>query len=671
MKTTHERYKKLNDILGEGSYKTVTKAIDEEEGKEVAYNEVKIKVYEEETKTTSSFSKEIALLKDINHPYIIKIFDYWSTEENFVFITELMTGGTLKDYISKVGPLNTRLIKKWGKQILEGLKYLHTRDPPIIHRDIKNENIFVNSSQGEIKIGDLGIAKERKHKRYTIVGTPNFMAREMFEGEGYSEKVDIYAFGMSLIEMATGKPPYSEFVEGCDIYKNILRGVLPGALSEIQDGCLKSMIMCCLVPSNNRYSAEECLEHHFFSAENNCKGDCFSGECGMGFPLSESVPGMELSLLGREGSIITFQILVMKTFKFIKFDYNCENDSVEKVANELISENILDTASIDLFMELLDKGIKRALNSEENNGTGITPVVTQNAMKKLEFGEKTLEVMKEIEEEMLKKGANVCEEITLDEENINEGNETENNGKEDLSHKSVDISVYKSSDISVCKTNDNLTYKSSDNSKIIENLGTDEIILNDGYTTKSLSEEAPGFKLNCSEGYEGCKLKYQTNCPIAQFAYDAAAITGRSEETAKSWIRALKEDGIISVFDLKILVYEDWEKLSLTVFSARAMQNMLYGIDGIPIKERQLPISNDIKEYDNLMTIQEFLTDVCATIGRPDVSFIWENKLMSQDIRTVGELKSLHPDDWNRLGLSVYAYRILKNVIFRKGKIVY
>ncbi|ELA42224.1 WNK protein kinase [Vittaforma corneae ATCC 50505] len=181
-KDKHLRYKKTKCILGEGSYKTVTKAIDEEEGKEVAYNEVKMKYCEDENQNVSSFSKEIALLKSVDHPNIIKIVDYWFSDDNFIFITEFMTGGSLKEYLQKHGPLSTKLIRKWGKQILEGLKYLHMLDPPIIHRDIKNDNIFVNTAIGEVKIGDLGLARERRHKRYTIVGTPHFMAREMFEG---------------------------------------------------------------------------------------------------------------------------------------------------------------------------------------------------------------------------------------------------------------------------------------------------------------------------------------------------------------------------------------------------------------------------------------------------------------------------------------------------------
>lgn len=612
MRTAQERYKKLDVILGEGSYKIVTKAVDEEEGKDVAYNEVKLCVYEEETKTKTSFSKEIALLKNMNHPYIIKILDYWFTDDNFVFITELMTGGTLRDYITKFGPLNKRLIKKWGRQILEGLKYLHTQEPVIIHRDIKNENIFVNSSTGEIKIGDLGIAREKKQKRYTIVGTPNFMAREIFEGEGYSEKVDIYALGICLIEMATGQYPCGE--------------MMPGPVCGVEDKCLRSLIMCCLMPSKRRYSAEECLEHHFFQNEEECEEDCVLKECGMMMPLCESVTGMEISVVSQEGTAITFQVLVLKTLKFIKFDYNCETDSVEKVAGELIAEKILDETSIELFVKLLDKGIKKVLNGRETEKNSLytnSPTVMLQSAGKIEFGEKTLEVMKDIEEEM-------------------QMMKQKNGGK-----------LYES------KMGE--TVESSEFVEISEPLTT---------SIKSITEENYENGSGLLEGYEAYKTKYLINCSISQFAYDTAVMTGRSEETAKSWIKSLKEDGITSVFDLKLLVYEDWEKLSLTVFSARAMQNMIYGADNIPAKERQLPMSSEIKEYDNKMIIKDFLSDVCGLIGRPEDSFVWENKLMAQDIRNVGELKSLHQDDWNRIGLSVFAYRILKNVIFRKGRII-
>lgn len=764
MKTQATRYRKLSEVLGEGSYKTVTKAIDEEEGKEVAYNEVKIRRYEEETQAPSSFSKEIALLKNIDHPYIIKIFDYWFTDEDFVFITELMTGGTLRDYVMKVGPLNRKLIRKWGRQVLEGLKYLHTCDPPIIHRDIKNENIFVNASQGEIKIGDLGIAKEKKHKRYTIVGTPNFMAREMFEGEGYSEKVDIYAFGMALIEMATGKTPYAELSDSSEVCRCVLKGVLPGSLGAVRDNCLRSLIMSCLVPQSNRCSAAQCLEHHFFYPEASCSGDCIPSECVTVFPLSDPVRGMELSLVSFNDPVITFQILLTETSRFIKFDYHLIEDSLEKVSAELINESIISSDSIEAFVELLEKGIRRVLEKNEAGqirsgiitlgpedptrasstaancamaapagGVPIAPIeVLLDPFKKVEFGEKTLEVMNEIEQEMYVLEQKKAVERLREEEiaarlrqRRAEDTNTEcagSTGSSSLSDTAGQGSAHSSGALSNPLPNSHLTngqnatvQASSSNAGVSTSLSSPQAAVGLSASTSPAGSalklasmsiaDVPGREgtlvspsapvasspgsissppafiptrapedtafedLGLSEGYDACRTKYRTNYSVAQFAADVAIITGRTEDTAKSWTKSLRDEDIETVFDLKLIVYEDWERLPLTVFSCRAMQNMLYGIDGIPMKEKQLPMNPALADYDNKLSIKAFLLDVCAKIDRLGIATNWENTLMAQDVRTVAELKSLHTDDWGRLGLSVFAYRILKNVIFRKGKI--
>lgn len=74
-------------------------------------------------------------------------------------------------YVTKLKKPNMKIIRRWGKQLLKGLYYLHTQSPPIIHRDIKCDNIFINGSHGELKIGDMGTAKMRFGKKYTVIGT--------------------------------------------------------------------------------------------------------------------------------------------------------------------------------------------------------------------------------------------------------------------------------------------------------------------------------------------------------------------------------------------------------------------------------------------------------------------------------------------------------------------
>ena len=673
------RYRKLGQILGEGSYKSVSKAIDEEEGKEVAYNEVRIKQYEAETQAGTSFSKEIALLKNIDHPNIIKILDYWFTEEDFVFVTELMTGGTLREYISKVGPLNCKLIRKWGKQILEGLKYLHTLNPPIIHRDIKNENIFVNSAQGEIKIGDLGIAREKKNKRYTIVGTPNFMAREMFEGEGYSEKVDIYAFGMCLIEMATGSTPYAELHESNDVYRSVLQGVLPKALHMVGSPCLCSLIMNCLVAQPNRFSADECLAHHFFNVEVACSGECLPPECATILPLSSSSGGMKLSLLALSGTVLTFQLVLSGSLRFIKFDYDLSRDTLERVSDELRNERIIEESAVEAFKGLLERGIEKALAKRER-GQIVRGIIELDAGEsaevgdervlhgderevcgikelegeRLELGDKTLEVMKEIDEEM-----------RMIEEQRAEA-KTAHGSDVKMAHSS-DMKMAHGSDVKTEAPVSPLLTPPGES-------GTKCATWHDGLHTTlhdSTHGSAPPTINNilCGDYYYLTLQKYAADAPLATFVADAASITGRGEDTAKNWLTSLTDESLRTVFDLKILAYEDWERLSLTVFSCRVMQNMLYGPNNTPVREKHLLANPTIREYSNSIGIREFLEEVCAEISRNDMAGIMESRLLAQDIRTVGELRSLHPDDWNRLGLSVFGCRILKNVIFQRGYI--
>ena len=85
--------------------------------------------------------------------------------------------------------------------------------------------VFINdraSKPGdEVKIGDMGTAEMKMGKKYTIIGTPEFMAPEMYEEQGYNEKVDIYAFGMCLLEMVTGDYPYGECKNAAQIYKKV------------------------------------------------------------------------------------------------------------------------------------------------------------------------------------------------------------------------------------------------------------------------------------------------------------------------------------------------------------------------------------------------------------------------------------------------------------------
>ena len=615
------RYKKLGILLGEGGFKKVYKAVDQIEGKEVAWNEVKISQNEYENKENNNFSKEILLLKKIKHPSILAILDYWFSKDNFIFITEIMSGGTLREYIGKIGEVNIKIIKKWAKQILEGLNYLHSQNPPVIHRDIKCENIFVDSSNGEVKIGDLGVAKERRLKRYTVVGTPQFMAREMFEGDGYNEKVDIYAFGMCLIEMATGGYPYKECDDSTDVYRYILQGVPPAALYNIKDPCLKNLILRCLVLEKDRLDARTALCHHFLDLSFECSGDCIPKESILVKPLTEPGNDMEISLLGYEGDVITFQLFFMCEAKFIKFDYNIKEDTVENLAREMLEENVVDYTKKDVLLNMLTRGVERAIQRKENESKEVEFQMQMN-VNSVELELSNLKVIDEessLIEDSLKMPCNIKD--------------------------SVDVT----------------------NKLISSDLLVDEVIA--AKETPSSQNVSTAEELTCKTMVYPNK-KYEVNVFIEEFASDVAEITHRSQESANNWIKILRSNDIFNTTDLKVLVDEDWDKLGLSVFITRAMKNMLYGLDQHPLKEKHLPDNANIKLYDADVTICDFLKEITEMCNKKECLSVWENKLLAQDIRTVEELKSLHQEDWDRLGLSIFSYRVMKNIIFRKGKIM-
>ncbi|GJJ70824.1 WNK lysine deficient protein kinase [Entomortierella parvispora] len=263
------RFQRCDEVLGEGAYKHVYRAFDQEEGVEVAWNQLRIDHLSK--KEAQKILSEIEILQSIRNEHIINFYASWSTKapnggERIVFVTELMSSGTLKQYLKKTlkGPLKPKVLKSWCRQILQGLVYLHTHDPPIIHRDLKCDNIFINGNNGQLKIGDLGLAVVR-HKTHvsSVLGTPEFMAPELYD-EKYDEKVDIYAFGMCVLEMVTKEYPYSECTNQAQIYRKVTMGIKPKSLEHVQDLETREFINRCLDHDDRtRPSAQELLDSDF------------------------------------------------------------------------------------------------------------------------------------------------------------------------------------------------------------------------------------------------------------------------------------------------------------------------------------------------------------------------------------------------------------------------
>ncbi|RKP36208.1 kinase-like domain-containing protein, partial [Dimargaris cristalligena] len=262
------RFERYDQILGRGAYKKVYVAFDHEDGVEVAWNEIKVDHLRRPDRR--KIWSEISILKTLRHDSVINLFHAWTAMnqhgiENIYFVTEFMSSGTLRQFIKKSkGPIKPRVLKNWCMQILRGLDYLHHYNPPIIHRDLKCDNIFVNGNSGHLKIGDLGLAtfKHREHAS-SVLGTPEYMAPEMYE-ERYNERVDIYAFGMCVLEMVTKEYPYVECTNPAQIYRRVTAGIQPAALDILTDPDIQSFIRHCIQSDpDQRPSAAELLCHPF------------------------------------------------------------------------------------------------------------------------------------------------------------------------------------------------------------------------------------------------------------------------------------------------------------------------------------------------------------------------------------------------------------------------
>ncbi|GAV81183.1 Pkinase domain-containing protein [Cephalotus follicularis] len=268
------RYGRYNEILGKGASKTVYRAFDEYEGIEVAWNQVKLYDFLQSPEDLERLYCEIHLMKTLKHKNIMKFYSSWVdiANRNINFVTEMFTSGTLRQYRLKHKRVNIRAVKHWCRQILKGLLYLQSHEPPVIHRDLKCDNIFVNGNQGEVKIGDLGLAAIlRKSHAAHCVGTPEFMAPEVYE-EAYNELVDIYSFGMCILEMVTFEYPYSECNHPAQIYKKVISGKKPDALYKVKDPEVRQFVEKCLATASLRLSARELLDDPFLQIDN-CESD--------------------------------------------------------------------------------------------------------------------------------------------------------------------------------------------------------------------------------------------------------------------------------------------------------------------------------------------------------------------------------------------------------------
>ncbi|OMJ85293.1 hypothetical protein SteCoe_13384 [Stentor coeruleus] len=263
---------KRGDLIGEGAYAKVYQCMNIKNGELLAVKHFTLsddpKLIE---KVFLNMKKEISFLKLLDHPNIVHYHQTDMSEDmkSIDVLLEFVPGGSLKTILIKYGALEVDVIKNYSKQLLLGLNYLHENQ--IVHRDLKPANILI-SLNGILKLSDFGSSRKFEdigwHISKSLRGSPYWMAPEVVNREGHSYSADVWSFGCVLLEMASGKPPWSNLSnDSKEIFHLISKD---NSYPEIPktDSMLRSIISLCLIRnSQDRPTIKQLLSMPFFSLE--------------------------------------------------------------------------------------------------------------------------------------------------------------------------------------------------------------------------------------------------------------------------------------------------------------------------------------------------------------------------------------------------------------------
>ncbi|CAG9312455.1 unnamed protein product [Blepharisma stoltei] len=254
----------LDRKIGEGNYGTVFIGVHSESKQVVAAKSVLLGKLN--PKLIKQMEAEIAVLKGSNCPSIIKLYDVLKTQNNIYLIMEFCAGGDLEHYVKIHGRVAEPLAKKWLSQLVEAFIYL--QEKRIMHRDLKLANILLtseNENEAEIRVADFGFARILNENSLAItqLGTPMFMAPEIFNSDAYSFKADVWSLGVLSYEILLGAPAFlcRTLNQLRKLQKEEIKFPENSPLSDDAKNFIRSMLT---YNHNERPSFQELRSHPFF-----------------------------------------------------------------------------------------------------------------------------------------------------------------------------------------------------------------------------------------------------------------------------------------------------------------------------------------------------------------------------------------------------------------------
>ena len=259
------------DLIGQGMFGKVYQALNLDTGELLAVKTYKLNFNQNIARAELvNIRRELLILRSLDHQNIVKYFQVDVNQEDLSvdLITEYVPSGSMSMLLEKYKSFSEPVIRNYTKQLLEGLAYLHENE--VIHRDLKSANILITENS-TLKLTDFGCSRrfdsDSNGQSRSFKGSPYWMSPEMVLKQGHSYPSDIWSIGCLIIEMSTGRPPWSNYSKySKDVLKLIAE---PGNLPDIPklSPKLKDFLLLCLRREpHKRPSAKDLLCHEFITS---------------------------------------------------------------------------------------------------------------------------------------------------------------------------------------------------------------------------------------------------------------------------------------------------------------------------------------------------------------------------------------------------------------------
>uniref|UniRef100_A0ACD5ZIF3 Uncharacterized protein n=1 Tax=Avena sativa TaxID=4498 RepID=A0ACD5ZIF3_AVESA len=257
------RWKK-GKLIGRGTFGHVYVGFNSDRGEMCVMKEVTL--FSDDPKSKESarqLGQEISLLSRLQHPNIVRYYGTETVDDKLYIYLEYVSGGSIHKLLQEYGQFGEQAIRSYTKQILLGLAYLHAKNT--VHRDIKGANILVDPN-GRVKLADFGMAKHINGQQclFSLKGSPYWMAPEVIKNSsGCNLSVDIWSLGCTVLEMATSKPPWSQYEGIAAMFKIGNSKELPPIPDHLSEEGKDFIRQCLQRDPSNRPTAVELLQHSF------------------------------------------------------------------------------------------------------------------------------------------------------------------------------------------------------------------------------------------------------------------------------------------------------------------------------------------------------------------------------------------------------------------------